>query len=122
MPQTDYAEKYRLPDRARWRVCVDEPYMNCEKTHPLQQRKIRALISEMKNDPDVRQIIVFGSSVTDRCHVGSDVDIYAVTSTDKMPVKGSYDFEYDLWTNFTADKRLKEEIMRKGVCVYVRGA
>lgn len=105
-------------DNYKWKVCIDSAFLNCEKVYPIQQRKVKELINEIvKNNKNIKSISIFGSSVTDRCHIGSDVDIY-VESKDDIKINKTFDFEYDLWSNKTADERLKKEIMKKGVIVY----
>lgn len=104
-----------------WKICIEEPFMNCEKIYPIQQKKVKQLLDIIAKNEYVNKIIIFGSSVTDRCHIGSDIDIYV--ELDKE-VKGLIDdavyFVYDLWTNFMVDNRLLNEIERKGVIVYDR--
>ena len=73
----------------------------------------------MKENASVEKIIIFGSSITDRCHIDSDVDVY-VQLSDPVPISfAACDFVYDLWTNYTVDQRLLSEILSKGVVVYV---
>lgn len=72
----------------------------------------------LKDNNNVKSIKIFGSSVTDNCHVGSDVDIYVELERDEKVIKRYFAFVFDLWTNFTVDERLKNEIDKKGVIVY----
>ncbi len=111
-------KQHEIPRRTRWKVCINQPFKNCERIYPIQQRKVRELIDDISNDASVKRIIVFGSSVTDRCHIGSDVDLFVETSIDRDPISKTHDFAYDVWTNHTADERLTEEINRHGVVVY----
>ena len=55
-----------------WKVCIQDPFDNCEKIYPIQQKKVQQMISNLKDDTNVEKIIVFGSSVQDTCHMGSD--------------------------------------------------
>ena len=102
----------------QWRVCIDNPFENCTRIHPLQQRKVRELIDDITANPSVKTVTIFGSSVTECCHQGSDVDLYVEMDSEKNPISQTHDFPFDLWTNFTADQRLKTEIASKGVRVY----
>lgn len=113
-------KNYPIPERKAWRICIDRPFRNCEKIYPIQQRKVRALIDSCSRYPDVLRILIFGSSVTDACHIGSDVDIYVEAPGKEFRLSDRFDFAIDLWTDRTADKRLKNEILKKGVCVYER--
>ncbi|MEI3376346.1 MAG: helix-turn-helix domain-containing protein [Coriobacteriales bacterium] len=115
---TPAASRHVIPERRRWRVCIDRPFENCNRIYPVQQRKVRELIDDISADPAVKSITVFGSSVTQRCHIGSDVDVYVETDDTRSPISMTHDFAFDLWTNHTADERLKDEIARTGVKVY----
>lgn len=112
------ANRFYIPEKRQWRVCVDAPFDNCERIYPIQQRKVRELLDDVTQIPAVRRVVIFGSSVTQRCHQGSDVDVYVEMSEDVNPVQKYHDFPYDLWTNYTADDRLKAEIEERGVVVY----
>ena len=111
-------DKYRLKKGRPWKVCIEDPFQECCKVHPLQQKKVAELLHELTACDAVGRVIVFGSSVTDQCHIGSDVDIYAEMTRNENPIRHAHSFEYDFWNNFTADDRLKTEILNKGVQVY----
>jgi len=116
--KNDYISKYRLPSPSEWKICIDKPFENCNRIHPLQQHKVRQLIDDISSSEGVSRIVVFGSSATNRCHIGSDVDVYVEMKEELSPVKGTYGFDVDLWNNFMVDERLKNEIERTGVVVY----
>ena len=107
--------------KKEWRVCIQDPFGNCEKIYPIQQKKVKQMINNIKEDSNVEKIVVFGSSVQDTCHMGSDVDFYIVLKQDqKITFKETLSFIYDIWTNYTVDSRMYEEITKKGVTVYER--
>ena len=107
--------------KKEWRVCIQDPFKNCEKIYPIQQKKVKQMINNIKEDSNVEKIVVFGSSVQDTCHTGSDVDFYIVLKQDqKITFKKTLSFMYDIWTNYTVDSRMYEEITKKGVTVYER--
>lgn len=107
--------------KKEWRVCIQDPFKNCEKIYPIQQKKVKQMINNIKEDSNVEKIVVFGSSVQDTCHMGSDVDFYIVLKQDqKITFKETLSFMYDIWTNYTVDSRMYEEITKKGVTVYER--
>ena len=107
--------------KKEWRVCIQDPFKNCEKIYPIQQKKVKQMINNIKEDSNVEKIVVFGSSVQDTCHMGSDVDFYIVLKQDqKITFKKTLSFMYDIWTNYTVDSRMYEEITKKGVTVYER--
>jgi len=113
-----FLDQFRLKPVTEWKVFIDSPFKNCNKVHPLQQRKVAALLSEIAGNPLVKKVLIFGSSVTNRCHIGSDVDIYLEMTKDVNPFQKEYDFEFDFWNNFRVDSRLIQEIEKKGVVVY----
>lgn len=116
------ASRYRIPEKTRWRICIDDPFQNCDRIHPLQQRKVRELLDDIARNPSVKRVVVFGSSVTQRCHIGSDVDVYVEAEADGALMTKPHGFAVDLWTPATVDERLKEEIERTGVTVYAQRA
>ena len=109
---------HTIPERTTWKVCISRPFPNCERIYPIQQRKVRAILDAVAGLEEVRCVIVFGSSVTQACHVGSDVDVYLELSGDVSLPLSNLGFDVDVWNNFTVDERLMREIKRKGVVVY----
>ena len=116
-----FLKRTMVNQKKEWRVCIQDPFDNCEKIYPIQHKKVQQMISNLKDDTNVEKIIVFGSSVQDTCHTGSDVDFYIVLKQDrKIIFKETLSFIYDIWTNYTVDSRMYEEIKKKGVTVYER--
>ena len=107
-------------DQPEWKICIDRPFMNCEKIFPTKQKYVRALIDRLAPDEDVEQIIVFGSSVTAACNPWSDVDLYVEMKKEKRRPVLRVGIPVDYWTNFLVDEDLYKEIMKKGVKVYER--
>lgn len=109
---------YKMPELNKWKICIDNPFVNCNKIYPLQQKKVLSLLEDLQKDQNVEQVFIFGSSVTSQCHVGSDVDIYVKLNRNKKIEISSKNFDYDLWTNYNVDERLKTKIAKTGVKVY----
>ena len=104
-----------------WKARIPNPFLNCNKIHPLQQKKVRTLLDEL-DTTHIEKIEIFGSSISDRCHVGSDVDVYITLNKDVRRLIHTYiPYEYDLWTNYTVDDRLLAEIKKDCVTVYQKG-
>ena len=101
---------------------VAKPFLNINKIFPTQQEAVAEMIEVCKKIPNIRKIIIFGSSVTPRCNPESDIDIYfeTVKEMNKWPSIGSHTVVFDKWDNFTVDKNLYDEIMKTGVLVYER--
>ena len=113
--------KHVNTDHKVWKICIDNPFKNCERIYPIQQHKIREVIDAVSCDSNVKKIIIFGSSTSSACHVGSDVDIYFEVYKDVNPLNSSkfmVDWNYDVFTNYMIDNRLLNEITKKGVTVY----
>ena len=104
-----------------YNICIDNPFPNCEKIYPIQQKKVRELLDSLDYD-NVISVKIFGSSVNDQCHVGSDVDVYLELKEQKYPVLRTLHYAYDIWSNFTVDDRLYKEIQKRGVFVYGKEA
>lgn len=113
-------KRHYIPPKTTWKVCIEDPFQNCERIYPIQQRKVRELLDDISRSATLKEMWVFGSSVTEGCHIGSDVDVFVDADTEPGAslLHQTHDFEYDLWTPATVDDRLKAEIMSKGVKVY----
>lgn len=99
-------------------VCIKKQFLNVDKIYPIQQAKVKEIIEDIVSSNKVLKIIIFGSSVNDTCHIGSDIDIYVETKQANIKLKKAYNYKIDLWTTRTVDKRLLKEIISKGVTVY----
>lgn len=102
-----------------YKICIDRPFINCEKIYPIQQQKVRELLDCIDYE-NVSSVIIFGSSVNNKCHVDSDLDVYMELKTEKYPIVSALHFAYDLWTNYSVDEHLLKEIHKEGVFVYGR--
>lgn len=110
---------YKKQDKP-FNICIDKPFLNTNKIYPIQQIKVKELIEDIALNNKVTKITIFGSSVKDTCHIGSDIDIFVETKQKNIKLKNNHNFEIDLWTSNTVDKRLLKEINSKGVIVYER--
>lgn len=106
-------------------ICTKQPFINTRYIYPTQQVDVSKLISNLSSDDNVRYIIIFGSSISNRCHIESDLDVYVCCNEKKKVVYNEperLEAPVDLWTNFdiSDDENLYSEIMEKGVLVYER--
>lgn len=101
-----------------WKIVTDKRYKNRELIFPTQQADVGTLVELFSAYPEVRRIIIFGSSVTSACNPWSDIDIYVDLETECRLKKPLLPVPVDLWTNFDVDSRLLAEIQEKGVVVY----
>lgn len=96
---------------------------------PTKQRDVQEAICLAKADDRIARLILFGSSVTLRCGINSDIDL-AVDAPDVDEdtfLKIAHGFYRSIKSevdvvhyNRIRSALLKEEIDRKGVCVYVK--
>lgn len=103
---------------------IDKPFRGIKHVHPLQQEDVSLIVDACRKVPDVKRVILFGSSVTARCCVTSDLDLYFVLE-DRDPSKIPFvktRAEQDIFWNGTPEwSDFKEEIRATGVIVYERG-
>jgi predicted nucleotidyltransferase len=104
--------------------------------HPLQVKKVEAFL-ENKFSPDIRFILIFGSSIDLTCHSGSDIDFYVIhkeideTQLEKLQeemyrygraLKTKCDFIYETYDNYRAHAdeigTVEYDVYREGVCIY----
>lgn len=106
---------------SKWRAFT-KPFLNINKIFPTQQEDVGKMIEVCKKIPNIKKIIIFGSSVTSRCNPWSDIDIFFETEREmnRWPSIGSHTAVFDKWDNFTVDEKLMDEINRTGVLVYER--
>ena len=101
-----------------FRICVERPFPNCERIYPLQQKKVRMILDAVQNDQNVEQVVIFGSSTSYTCTIDSDLDVFIKLKENSNLDLSGLTFEYDMWTNYSVDKRLMDEIDKTGVIVY----
>ena len=101
---------------------VTKPFKNIHRIFPTQQNEIVKMIDVCKNIPNIKRIIIFGSSITAQCNPWSDIDIYFDIDEDmtKLPVVKDTEVVWDKWDTFSVDKNLLNEILNTGVIVYER--
>lgn len=54
-----------------WGVVYDD-YMNANLIFPTQQRDVYHIIKICRQDPNIKKVVIFGSSVTSACNPWSD--------------------------------------------------
>lgn len=103
-----------------WKIVTDDRYLNQERIFPTQQKDVSTLIEHFKKIPEVKQVVIFGSSVTSACNPWSDIDVFLNISECVQVRAPRLQVPVDLWTNYDVDDRLLSEIAEKGVIVYER--
>lgn len=102
----------------------DKKFHNMEYIHPLKQLDIYYILEAWKKDDNIRRVVVFGSTVSDRCHSGSDIDLYVQlddnTHVPRLPYEQIIS-EVDLLVQVKETDAIWNAIMRDGIVVYERG-
>ncbi len=98
---------------------------------PSKQKDVQKAIEIAEKNEKIRRMIIFGSAVTMNCGIGSDIDI-AIDAPDikdddefitiAKPFRKALESEIDIiHLNSTKNDLLRNEILTKGVDVYVNG-
>lgn len=104
-----------------FKICINEPFKNCNKIVPLEKQNVANLINFFKEDKNVLKIIIFGSSTRSDWQIHrSDLDFYLELKEEKFYDLSSLNFKKGQWNNFMADENFKKKILDKGVVVYER--
>ena len=86
VPDADFPYlKHTDKVQTSWKVCISEAFENCEHIYPIQQHKVKELLTAIKGNPAVKSVYIFGSSTTGKCHIDSDLDIYMELTEDVNP-------------------------------------
>ena len=97
-------------------------FKNAEKVHPLMQTRIEKILKAAEKEPNIKKLVLFGSSLEFRCSSYSDIDLYAETYDPDLNLRflPELDCEVDLITNLPHDVRLYKEIDRTGLLLFER--
>lgn len=136
MTLSEYIEK---SNQRQWvfPLVADGKVKNIRKIHPLKQKLVCDIVSLAKQDDGVREIIVYGSATSNRCHEGSDLDICIAWNFDCFDEEGVYvpaaakllrevsitgDGHVDVmpYTSWISEDVVRE--IKKGVVIYVQDA
>lgn len=94
-------------------------YWNVYLIHPLKQRAVEEVIELAQREPNIKQVVVFGSATEERCTPESDVDILlrGTPVPFDAPINNqAYDI---LWeSRIPPQSDILHEIERDGVLVY----
>lgn len=99
---------------------------NIGRIYPLKQKQVAKIYDEVKTNDIVRRVIIFGSSVTGKCHIDSDLDICIDADvSDGMKVYelqkqiGTIcDWNCDILMYSNLGDRLKRTVEQEGVVIY----
>ncbi len=101
--------------------------VNTSSISKIKRATVENMIKVAQENSDIRRMIVFGSSVTDRCTESSDIDLCLDIDCDIKSISLYHtlskmgklcDFNYDILFYDRVKGHIKEEIDEKGVVVY----
>ncbi len=97
-------------------------FQKANQVHPLMQARVEKLISHFREDPNVKKLVLFGSSIKFSCNSCSDIDLYIekYEKDGKLLPLPELDYEIDIITNLPADSRLYREIDHTGLLLLER--
>ena len=100
---------------------VEIPFMGIRYVHPLKQKALSELVQLVREKyPKIEALAVFGSAVTKRCRIESDIDLVVWKEDDYrfiLPPNEEYDL---LFANHISRKSdIWKEIEKEGVVIYV---
>ena len=97
-------------------------FPNANRIHPLMQRRVEQILQAVSKDPNVRRLVLYGSSLEFRCSSASDIDLYIekYDPDKKLANFPDLDCEADIITNLSPDNRLYQEIDRTGLLLFER--
>lgn len=107
-------------------VVVNTDCKNIRRIYPLKQRTVAKIYEAALNHEVIRKIYVFGSSVTGRCNIDSDLDICIDADTSdgmkiyhmQKEVGDICDWNCDIVMYSNIGERLKKTIQEEGVVIY----
>lgn len=111
-------------------VVVDSDCETINRIYPLKQRIVDELHKKAADFDIVKKIYIFGSSVTPRCHIDSDIDICIDADTSdgikvfelQKTVGDICDWNCDILMYSNIGSILKETIDKEGVVIYEQSA
>ena len=107
-------------------LVVQTDCRNMDRIYPLKQRQVSDIIQIAKSFPVIKKVIVFGSSITPKCHIGSDLDLCVEADTDdgmtifelQKKIGEVCNWNCDIVMYANLGERLKKIIQSEGVVVY----
>lgn len=111
-------------------VTVNSECQNLNRIYPLKQKTASAIYGIVSRYPEVKRATVFGSSVTAKCHIDSDMDICIdVDQADgarmfslEKEIGDSCDWNCDILIYHLLGNSMKKTIDQEGVNIYERAA
>ena len=110
----------------RFPVTVETDCKNIDRIYPLKQKQISEIYKKAALFPIIRKITVFGSSVTAKCNVDSDLDLCIDADTTnglkiyemQKAFGEACDWNCNIVMYSDIGNTLRETVLREGVVIY----
>lgn len=110
----------------RFPIVVKTDCKNIYRVYPLKQKIAVQLYKIGEEYKEIKRIYIFGSSVTSRCHIDSDIDICIDADVSdgmkifemQSKIGDACDWNCDIIMYSNLGSRLKETIQKEGVIIY----
>ena len=109
----------------KWPIKDYVYFDKAEYVHPYQQYDVQYMLGKAEQNPHIKLLVLFGSSVTSRCNKHSDIDVYLETDDGSEPrmefmpmrvgVDNLYNFTDGDWKSW-----IGREIERNGIILLDR--
>uniref|UniRef100_N2AP47 Polymerase beta nucleotidyltransferase domain-containing protein n=1 Tax=Eubacterium plexicaudatum ASF492 TaxID=1235802 RepID=N2AP47_9FIRM len=97
-------------------------FIHCNRVHPLMQTRVQQVLEELRQDPNIKKIVLFGSSLEFRCGSYSDIDLYIEKKDPALPLRTEpvLDCELDIVMDLEHENRFYKQIDHTGLLLFER--
>lgn len=114
----------------RFPIVVTTDCGNISRIYPLKQAAVSKIYDKAADFDVIRKIIIFGSAVTPKCHIDSDLDICIDADTSdgikifdlQKEIGEACDWNCDILMYQNIGNNLRNTIDKEGVVVYEQSA
>ncbi len=111
-------------------VTVNTTCKNINKVYPLKQKIAAAIYDAAPKYAEIKKIYIFGSSVTSKCNIDSDIDICIDADVSdgmcifniQSEIGQICDWNCDILMYSNIGSRLRDTINNEGVIIYEQSA
>ena len=97
-------------------------FEKANRVHPLMQARVENLIHQISKDPNVKRVVLFGSSLEFHCNSNSDIDLYIekYKKDKKLQPLSDVGCEVDIITDLPLHSARYCEIEKTGLLLFER--
>ena len=110
--QINMAERVKAYERAMKKKCdtfvhfpivVSDDYIDMSKIYPTKQKAVKNIVDQLRSEVSLDKLILFGSSITMRCHKDSDLDFCVGLKQSTVEIKNEISEKIQEACNWSAD-------------------